>query len=228
MVYSPDKIGSATKSPYRRGMQTAQGTMDVDQFTELMNGLLKKAWGEDWGKFIQKEPTSNDPEKLVLPVIVYDTQRRVPSTSHPSPDPILFDKIKDEDHEGTFLNLYRQWFDMEINFWIYHQTNRDATILMAEFEAILFEYKDYFKDLGISDIKFQSEEPPQIVQAWGKDLPQRNLVYLIRLERVLTSRLNSTKVIDPVVLGQDEAYASSRKKETPLMKAYREQFNLND
>jgi len=205
-------------------MQTAQGSMDVDQFTEKMNGLLKKAWGEDWGKFIQKEPTSNDPEKLVLPVIVYDTQRRVPSTSHKSVDPILFDRVKDPDHEGSFLNISRQWFDMEMNFWIYHQTNRDAMELMTEFEMFLFEYKDYFKDLGISDMTFQSEEPPQIVQAWGKELPQRNLVYLIRLERTITSRSNSTKVINPVVQGQDEAYAASRDKETLLMHHYRDQF----
>lgn len=202
--------------------------MDFDAFTDRMTDLLKAAWGEDWGKFLQAEPTGNDPEKIDLPMIAYDTQRRIPSVTHKSPDPILFDKIRDEDHPSTFLELYRQWFDMEVNFWVYHQTNRDARILMEAFEDFLFEYKDYFKDLGISDITFQSEEPPQVVTMWGKELPQRNLIYLVRIERIRTKRSNTTQVINTVVEGQNDSYVAAANKTSPFMRAYGEQLRLEE
>lgn len=205
--------------------------MDFDAFTDRMNELLKRAWGDDWGDFIQSEPTGNNPDKLVLPVIVYDTLRRVPSVSHKSPEPILYDKIRDEDHPTTFLELYRQWFDMEVNFFVYHQTNRDARILMEAFEDFLFEYKDYFKDLGISDIVFQSEEPPQVVTMWGKELPQRNLRYLVRIERIRTKRSNTTQVINPVVQGQQDSFAGtqqSRNGQSAVLQHYGEQLRLEE
>lgn len=228
-TYDPAKVGyQAGNSPYRRGMQTARGSLDFDEFTDIMNDLLKRAWGDGWGWFSQNEPTGNDPEKVEIPAITFDTVRRIPSETHKSPEPILYDKIRDPEHPTTFLELYRQWFDMEVSFFVYHQTNREARLLMEAFENFLFEYKEYFKNCGISDIIFKSEETPKVVTRWGKELPQRTLVYLVRIERISMIRSNTTQSINPVVVGQNDQYLANKDKDSTFMRHYGEQLRYEE
>lgn len=217
---------SEIQSPYRRGMQTSSGSLDFEGFTDRVNEMLTEAWGDDWGRFYLSEPTGNDPDKIVVPVITYDTERRIPSDSHKSIDGRVFDKVRDPDHPEHFLEVSRQWFDIVINFWVYHKTNNDARKLMNEFEDFLFEYKDYFKDLGISDIRFESEEPPKVVTASGQTIPQRNLRYLFRLERTRTKRIGSNKAIETVVRGRDKSKLEST-QDNSLIRAYGEQSRIS-
>lgn len=182
-----------------RGMQFARGSMDIEAFTDAISGLLKKAWGEGWGEFIFEEPIGNDPERVILPKITFDTYERIRSKSHKSLDPILFDQRRDPDNPDTFLKIYRMWFDVEIDFKVYATTNREAKILMDQFEEFLFIYKSHLKSLGISDIIFLAETRPQVVTKWNKQLSERNLRYLVRIERITTVRSKTFKEINTVV-----------------------------
>lgn len=184
-------------SRWRSGMQTARGSVDFDQFTDKMKELLKKAWGENWGTFSHDEPTGNDPSEIILPMITYDTYERVRSESHKSLEPIKFDRVKDESTKDI-VDLYRMWFDVETDFKIYHDTNREARILMNDFEEFLWLYKSYFKEIGISDIIFLAEPKPQVVTKFQQEIPERTLRYLIRVERISTKRVGSLDHIDTV------------------------------
>lgn len=186
------------RTEFRRGMQTYDGSMDFDQFTDRIREMLSSAWGDTWGTFTQHEPNDSvgETEQVLIPVITFDTYERVPSTSHKSPDPILYDTIIDESDGRSTIKLYRQWFDLEAEFKIYHENNRDARILMEDFEGFLFTYKGYFKHLGISDIIFAAELQPKVESRWNKDLSVRTLRYLVRIERILTIRSNTLQKIN--------------------------------
>jgi hypothetical protein len=182
-----------------RGMQFARGSMDIEAFTNAISGLLKKAWGDNWGEFIFDEPVGNEPERTIIPKITFDTYERVRSKTHKSLDPILFDQRRDPDNPDNFIKVYRMWFDVEVDFKIYHNTNREARILMDQFEEFLFLYKGHLKSLGISDIIFLAETKPEVVTKWNKSLCERNLRYLVRIERITTVRSNTFKEINTVV-----------------------------
>lgn len=185
------------RAAFRRGIQTAEGSMDFDEFTDHMSDLLSKAWGSDWGTFTQEEPLSNNgSEETPIPVITFDTFERVPSKSHKSPDPILFDKIVDPTDQRRSIKVYRQWFDLEAEFKIYHTSNKEARILMEDLETFLFTYKAYFKNKGISDICFAAELQPKVESRWSKDLATRTLRYLVRIERILTIHSHNLQEVD--------------------------------
>lgn len=181
--------------------QTYDGSMDFDEFTDKMNELLSLAWGRDWGFFTEDEPLGGDPDGIAVPVITFDTFERVRSESHRSLDPILFDKIKDPSDPSTTIKLYRMWFDMEVDFKIFHTSNRESRRLMDRFERFLFQYKGYFKNQGISDIIFLAETKPTVESRWNKELARRNLRYLVRIERITTIRSNNLNQVNTIVTG---------------------------
>jgi len=178
-----------------RGMLLASGSMDFDEFTDKMNELLKLAWGEDWGRFVQREPVGNTPEGIDLSrhgIIAFDTYERVRSKSHVSLKPILYDKkVPDPNNPNRFLELSRQWFDLTVDFYIYSQFNREARILMEDFEDFLLTYESHIKNLGLSEIIFLAELQPTVVTMWGQELPSRHLRYLVRIERIRINRSNN-------------------------------------
>lgn len=194
-----------------RGMQFARGSMDIDQFTDAIGTLLRKAWGEQWGEFTFDEPIGNDSERIILPKITFDVFDRIRSKTHKSLDPLLFDQRRDPDNPDSFIKIYRMWFDVELEFKIYHTTNRECKVLMDDFEEFLFIYKQYLKEHGISDIIFLAETRPQVVTRWNKQLSERSLRYLVRTERITTVRSNTLKDITTVV---EDALPQNEDKES--------------
>lgn len=172
----------------------SQGNLDVDSFSDVVNDLLSKAWGDDWGSFQLDEAIGDEPEATTIPIITYDYEKRVRSKSHPSLDPVLFDSFTDKDN-AQIVKVFRQWFDVRMVFKIYHSTNRQAMELMADFEDFLFTYKGHLKKLGLSEIIFEEEQQPQIRKEWSKHTVQRTLVYSVRLERLTEQRSNIGKSI---------------------------------
>ncbi len=207
----------------------ARGSMDFDQFTDKMNELLKRAWGEDWGEFVHREPTGNDPDSLQLPLIAYDTVKRVRSKSHPSIKPIKFDDYPDPDNPGTFLDVRRQWFDVQMVFYFYHKTNREARILMEDFESFIEEYDVYFKEVGLSEIVFESEDNPIVEQMWGLETPRRQMTYLVRIERIKLNRSKSMNNVDTEVRSKPEGrMLHSTKANAAIMQNHRDQTRLEN
>lgn len=212
------------ESRYDHGMQTARGNIDFEAFTDKMKELLSIAWGEGEITFEHDEPQGNDPEGIVLPIITYDTFERVRSKTHPSLEPIKFSTVQDPDRPDRQIELYRMWFDVETEFKIYHKTNKDARIVLSEFEDFLWRYKSYFKEIGISDIVFLAETKPTVVERYGQRLPERTLRYLIRTERITTKPVQSAKTIRGTIQeptgGMDLGLGGS----TPIIDNYHDQF----
>ncbi|WP_422661751.1 hypothetical protein ACK8P5_25695 (plasmid) [Paenibacillus sp. EC2-1] len=197
---------------------TSKGNLDLDGFTNAVSSLLKRAWGEDWGELVHDEPTGNDPDKVTLPKITYDSNSRVRSKTHKALDPIKFNQFR-EGNES--VELYRMWFDVLVDFKFYHATNREARLLLEEFEDFIFTYKDHFRDLGVSDIIWEEELPPQVVSRFGaKMLPERTLRYLVRIERITELR---SKIISDVITDVKSSDGTSSKPQgKTLMENYRE------
>ena len=212
---------------YERG-QMASGNMSLDEFTDKVMELLTLAWGEGSVTFTQEEPIGNSTEAMPMPVITYDTPERVRSESHKSLDPILFDSIRDPDDPGATVKRYRMWFDTEMEFKIYHTTNREARILMEEFETFLFTYKGYFKHLGISDIIFLAETKPMVTTAWQKEIPTRTLRYLVRIERITTIRSNALQKATPVRNESAKANQGNLINQNPIIDNYRDQQRIRN
>ncbi len=218
----------------------SKGSMDLDDFADKVKELL--AMVDPDVQFVEDEPTGNSPDKINLPIITFDIHERVRSESHPSLGPILFDNIKDPENPESTIKRYRMWFDTEVEFKIFHQTNREAKIVMREFEEFLFIYKGYFKELGISDIIFLAERPPQVITRWQMEVPVRTLRYLVRIERITTVRSNKHLQFGQVDLTVErpEGHEVYREKyplqksakvntlTNDFMKAYRNQTRIED
>lgn len=213
---------------------TSRGSLSYDEFTDKMNELIRLKWGdpkdfveEDEDKppmFIMEEPTANEPTELYLPLITFDVFERIRSKSHKSLDPIFFGTYPDADDPHTIIKLYRMWFDIEMEFKIHHYTNRESAILMEEFEDFLFEYKGYFKEIGLSEMIFLAETKPQVVTKWQRVIPVRTLRYLVRIERITTIRSNKLKELaTPGMNG-----VLSRVEDTPIMHNYKSQLRIED
>lgn len=215
-------------SVYRDPGQVAEGNIGIDEFTDKILELTSLAWGEDWGTFTLEEPVGNDQENLNAPIITYDIHERVRSESHKSLDPILFDTVKDPDDPGASIKLYRMWFDVEMEFKIYHETNREARMLMEEFETFLFTYKGFFKNMGISDIIFLAETKPMVTTLWQQNLPTRTLRYLVRIERITTIRSSALQKATSVRIDTEQLKKATAQREDSLISNYRGQQRIRD
>lgn len=221
----------------RRGMQTAEGSLDYDQFTDEINRLLRLAWGDDWGTFTEDEPTGTDGNDVPVPVITFDLEsRKRTKYGVKSLEPVHFDTIPDPENPAHSMKLYRQWFDVEMVFRVFHNTNRAARLLMEEFEDFLFTYKSHLKHIGISELVFQEEKKPTVESRWSQKLAARTLLYLVRIERITTVRSNNfveiettvkdAKITNPPMDGVRETIVGS--KMDPMIAQYRSQMKITE
>jgi hypothetical protein len=212
---------------YHRGMLMAEGSLDYDGFTDKVNELLQLAQiSEDDITFTENNPVGNDPDSITVPVITFDIHERIRSKSHKSLDPILFDKYLDPNDQTTLIRIFRMWFDVEMEFKVYHTSNRASRILMEQFETFLFTYKPYFKNQGISDIIFLAETKPTVESRFNKELSVRTLRYLVRIERITTIRSNTIQEINATAsVNSDTPYVQGNS----FLDAYRSsQFRTNE
>lgn len=220
------------QAAYNPGM-TAKGSMNMEQLTDIIADLVDKKWASDSldegdGKpprFTIDEPTNTDPTKLYLPTITFDVYERVRSASHRSIDPIFYGYCDDPNDERRKLKQYRTWFDVEVEFKIYHETNKEAAALMEEFEIFLFEYKPYLKERGLSELIFLAELPPTVETRWQRVIPVRTLRYLVRIERVITLRSNKLATISTPRM---DGKADINHDDSPLMTNYRDQMRIEE
>lgn len=210
----------------RQRVFESSGNLTLDQFTDKIKELID-AGGLPGVTFIHDEPTGNDPEQInYLPIVTYDTGNRVRSDSHESLVPVKFDQFRDPNNPKSIIELFRMWYDVELVFKVYDETNRGASIVAQDLEDFLFTYRGHFKKLGISEIFFMAETPPAVVSRWGKELPERNLRYLVRIERITTIRSNTITDLNTVVSNVDSTTPEDGQSVTygqkALMANYRE------
>ncbi|WP_421019315.1 hypothetical protein, partial [Klebsiella pneumoniae] len=81
--------------------------------------------------FTEDEPTGTDGNDVSVAVITFDVKERTRTKNGlKSIDPVKFDTIPDPEDPRHSLELYRQWFDVMMEFRVFHNTKREARILM--------------------------------------------------------------------------------------------------
>lgn len=180
----------------------ADDNCDLDGFTDLIHDLLNRVWGPNWGIFTSESPTGNDPEVSPTPHITYNLLRREPADKK-SLKRKQFKTFADKDNPGHNITLYRQWFDCAMEFVVYTKTNKEATRVAQRFEEFMETYTGYFKQKGVSEIVFNSEEGPSVSSESRQDIPHRTVRYFVRIERITPVRSIHLKQID-IIIDDDE------------------------
>lgn len=177
----------------------ALGNIDVEGFAELLDRLLKAAWGDDWGTFTDQEPTGTTPESLPLPIISWDLVKRVRSEAFKQQKHKNWGTMPDPNNPGEFLSVFRQWYDCEVEFKVWAKTSHEAKQLVQRLEAVLTAYTGYFKEQGLGDLIFLSETSEGVQSAGRQDLACRRLLYLARVEHIFAERVSALDEIQTKV-----------------------------
>lgn len=184
----------------------SQGSMDLDQLTDLIKVTLDKVWGPGWGIFSDNDPTGNDPETTPMPHITYNLVSRVPVKEHGMARR-LYDQLPDSEYPGHYISIYRQWFKCDVEFIIYARTRREATVTAFNFEEFMADYIGFFKHMGVNQIFFEHEESPDVSSQYRQDIPHRTVRYSVKIERNSTVRSGILKQVELEIVGTELADA---------------------
>ena len=165
---------------------------DIEQLAEILKRLCNAAWGVGWGELSPDLKQSEDSSKILLPQITVEINVREKADGIGGLKPTLTDVVDEVDEEGNktgdaFL-MYRQWYDCNVEFNIYGQTNKEAREIQRKFENLLITYTGYLKRNGVSEIFFLQEVSPKSSLNYVKNTPMRCIYYYIRLESITPIR----------------------------------------
>ena len=181
----------------------ADGNMTIEDFHDTLKALLDAAWGEDWGMYIDDEPTGSTPESIRFPIIAYDTTNRVPTKEIATKKPRLFHYGVDPNNPGDSIYVYRQWFDYTIRFDVWAQTNKECSATASRLEDLLLTYAGYIKSCGVDEITFLSEGIDLAPDKWRLEGIVKSIRYLIRIQRITIIRKKTLKeVVEKVYVRQ--------------------------
>lgn len=173
----------------------ADGSADLEKFTDLIEKLLLATWGADWGTFSEEFPTGNTPEDNPMPHITYSllSRKKLPGRSLKKQG---FESYDDPEHPGERIIPSREWFECAFEFNLYERTNRDSRKLSERFEELIERYKGFLKKQGISEILFDEEAAGGIGGSSRQGLPHRVLRYKVHIERITYVRSHELKQIE--------------------------------
>lgn len=183
---------------------TANGTADIEDLTDSIHRLLNAVRGVGWGVFSSEYPTDNDPDNNPMPHVTYSLDRRV-HTKDRNVKAQRFASVPDPEHRGENIQIYRTWFDCDLQFEIFADSNLDAMREAQRFEEFIEAYKGYFKEQGISEMVFKEERKSGVSNEYRQTFPKRTIVYTVRIERVQEIRSIDLKHVEGVVkVGSNE------------------------
>lgn len=190
------------------GHYSADDTADIEKLTDMVETLLKAVWGSDWGIFSEDSPTGfsgddSDSTKIKLPHITHDLVSRVPMEDR-TVKWTAFDSFPDPENPGHNITMYKQWFECELQFDLYHKTKKEARRLAQRFEEFMNTYIGYFKKQGVQEIIFLSEESPKTESFARQEMAKRTLTYYVRIERISAVRSAHLKQIADTIKVGDE------------------------
>lgn len=178
---------------------TAEGTADVDSFTDRLTALLDDTFEDGWGYFTMEEPTGVNPEEIKLPCIAFDVVHREPSTKKKGLKSRLTETIVDETDNNSALIVSRVWFDYIVEFMFFDKTNRNSRILMNRFETFFDTYKGFFKEQGVTEITFREEVDSRLSKKYKDHIPSTCLRYYMLMERISVQRVGTTKTVSSTI-----------------------------
>lgn len=174
----------------------------IDHLGELIRKLLDTAWGNEWGMFGSEFKENINDNEMILPQITFDEYEREVSEKK-GIKPIIQRNIIERDQEGKptgdSFHLYKQWFDVLMEFNIYGKTKKEMRDYVNRFEMLLLVYMKHLKKKGVSEMVFLKYMSGSQSDKYNKDLDAHmgSLLYLVRLERttkVKVSTLNKLEV----------------------------------
>lgn len=172
---------------------------DIDRLIELIRQLLQRAWGKDCPVLVDQYPTNTAGVDIKMPMIVYDYyDREIAENTKKYPQ--LMGSLN---YKGETYEVYSQWFDCVLEFFIIDVTARGAKVLAKRFEIFMQTYMQYFKYIGVSNIYFLNEPKSSPVQLANQDYQRRALKYKVKLERRFLKRYSEIIGTVQVVLGVD-------------------------
>ncbi len=176
--------------------QVADGNIDdIERLANILKTLCNASWGEDWGELSPDLKKGEDAANIILPQITIEINTRDISEDLGGLKPILFDIVKDDVTDDSFL-LYRQWFDCDVEFNIYGRNTKDARQLMNKFEKLITTYTGYLKRNGVSEIFFLRETNPRCSLNYNELTPMRCIYYYVRLESIMAVRQSTIDKIN--------------------------------
>lgn len=186
--------------PQIMAQRMADGNIDdIDQLADILKRLCNAAWGSNWGEFSPDLKRGEHADTIMLPQITIGINEKDIAEGKPI-KPILFDSFKEIDENGKETGdvffAYRQWFDCNIEFDIYAQTNAEARKLKNNFRKLILSYTGYLKKSGISEIYFLKEVPSKMSLNYNEKLPMIPLYYYIRFEEITVVRKSLIDKID--------------------------------
>lgn len=175
---------------------TSSGSIqNLKEFGELLNRLLNAAWGSQWGTLKPVISIGDNTDHLKYPMITYDTNLREISDS---PKPRLFNTVKEVVNgvpTGDSINIYKQTFDLIVEFNFYANTSLEMVELMHNFEDLMVMHSGFLKNEGVSEIFFLKEVPAKYSLNYKDTTPSKCLYYFVKIEKTTNVSLNLLNTI---------------------------------
>jgi hypothetical protein len=133
-------------------------------------------------------------DDISTPIITHSVYTRTPMEQRPR----IREHVRDNENPDNIITIYGQKFVYTVEFLSIDSTYIDAENTMQEFEDLMLTYAWYFKQQGVSDIRFDEQTPdeglPIKETAFGKGLK-----YNITLEKItLASDVKIKKIISNI------------------------------
>lgn len=177
----------------------ANKSITFDGFTSLIHQLIKVAWGEDWGCFMQAFPNGTDPQSVNMPIITYHSKGKRPGAVGKSTQEIKprFRQYHKED--GETVHVYAQTFDIHVVFNVWAGTNTEVDKLAEKFEDFMMTFTGYFLQNGVQQLIFLEQTDATEEVSIRDEAVVRSFKYLLRLEKHLeVTTGNITEIIGKV------------------------------
>lgn len=193
----PERTGQIVGS--RRDGFIAQGSIStIEKMMEYVDKILKSAWGSSWGTFASANSVNIELEEITLPLIVYDTNTRVPMEGT-NPKGTMFNTIEeivDGKPTGDMIQINKIFYDTVVEFAIYGNTSKEAAELMDKFEDLIRTFTYLLKQKGLSELVFMKEQPSDESSKYTPDIPMKSLMYYVRLEKTVQVKTSMLRRIE--------------------------------
>lgn len=194
-IISNEPISAESNPNYER----ERNISTIDQLCEILRIVLNTSLGYGWGTFkpflSKKDMLSND---KVLPIITYDVNSREVSRGTQIKPTLsgVINEVVNGKPTGDVIEVYRQQFDVIVEFNIWGRNSIETRQLSERFETTLNSYIGYLKKLGVSEMFFLKEIPCQRSVNYISEISMRSLMYYVRLERINKVRNSTLQKID--------------------------------
>jgi hypothetical protein len=167
---------------------TSEGNLDFDGFTDIIFRLLKAAWGDKWGTFVEAFPNGTDPTNITMPIVTYSLVDMRPAVmgngSVREIKPRLRDQFSTTDDNGgpgPYISIYGQTMDCLVEFQCWEENHVKATKLAKDFRDFMRTYTGYLLKKGVQQIIFEYQSN-EVTASFRDDAICKKQVYRIRFE----------------------------------------------